>query len=73
MIVVTIHGLQNNIYVLVTLKVTLHGIREVGRPVLAIKAQACSPGSFLGWIGLGACSRSAEIAVEDIKLRVRPG
>lgn len=26
-----------------------------------------------GWIGLGACARSAEIAVEDIKLRVKPG
>jgi len=27
----------------------------------------------LGWIGLGACAKSAEIAVEDIKLRVKPG
>jgi phytoene desaturase len=26
-----------------------------------------------GWIGLGACARSAEIAVDDIKLRVKPG
>lgn len=26
-----------------------------------------------GWIGLGACALSAEIAVEDIKLRVKPG
>ena len=26
-----------------------------------------------GWIGLGACAGSAEIAVEDIKLRVKSG
>jgi phytoene desaturase len=26
-----------------------------------------------GWIGLGACAKSAEMAVEDIKLRVKPG
>jgi phytoene dehydrogenase-like protein len=25
-----------------------------------------------GWIGLGACARSAEIVVEDIKVRVKP-
>lgn len=26
-----------------------------------------------GWMGLGACAKSAEIVVEDIKLRVQPG
>jgi len=26
-----------------------------------------------GWIGLGACAKSAEIVVEDIKLRFQPG
>lgn len=26
-----------------------------------------------GWIGLPACAKSAEIVVEDIKLRIKPG
>jgi len=26
-----------------------------------------------GWVGLGACAKSAEIVAEDIKLRVKPG